>query len=106
MGLIPLSDASRRPNRMPVVTASLIAVNVFVFLLELTGGDAFVTKWALIPADIVPGPHLVTILTSMFMHASWSHIIGNMLFLWAFGPAREDLMNRPRYRAFYLPGWL
>src|SRR5437016_3431037 len=106
MGLIPLSDASRRPNRMPVVTASIIAVNVFVFLLELTGGDAFVTKWALIPADIVAGRHLVTILTSMFMHASWSHIIGNMVFLWAFGPEIEDLMDRPRYLVFYLLGGL
>ena len=106
MGLIPLSDASRRPNRMPVVTASIIAVNVFVFLLELTGGDAFVTKWALIPADIVAGQHLVTILTSMFMHASWSHIIGNMVFLWAFGPEIEDLMDRPRYLVFYLLGGL
>jgi len=106
MGLIPLSDASRRPNRMPIVTASIIAVNVFVFLLELTGGDAFVTKWALIPADIVAGRHLVTILTSMFMHASWSHIIGNMVFLWAFGPEIEDLMDRPRYLVFYLLGGL
>src|SRR5436309_3082996 len=106
MGLIPLSDASRRPNRMPVVTASIIAVNVFVFLLELTGGDAFVTKWALIPANIVAGRHLVTILTSMFMHASWSHIIGNMVFLWAFGPEIEDLMDRPRYLVFYLLGGL
>src|SRR3989442_10509698 len=91
---------------MPVVTASIIAVNVFVFLLELTGGDAFVTKWALIPADIVAGQHLVTILTSMFMHASWSHIIGNMVFLWAFGPEIEDLMDRPRYLVFYLLGGL
>ncbi len=106
MGLIPLSDASRRPNRIPVVTASIITVNVIVFLLELTGGDAFVTKFALVPADIVAGRHLVTILTSMFMHASWSHIIGNMVFLWAFGPEIEDLMDRPRYLVFYLLGGL
>src|SRR5439155_23379054 len=106
MGLIPLSDASRRPNRMPVVTASIIAVNVFVFLLELTGGDAFVTKWALIPADIVTGRHLVTILTAMFMHGSWSHIIGNMVFLWAFGPEIYVAMGPGRYLLFYLLGGL
>src|SRR5437773_6071113 len=106
MGLIPLSDASRRPNRMPVVTASIIAVNVFVFLLELTGGDAFVTKWALIPATIVAARHLVTILTSISMHASWSRILGNLVFLWAFGPEIEDLMDRPRYLVFYLLGGL
>jgi len=106
MGVIPLSDASRRPYRMPVVTASIIAVNVFVFLLELLGGDAFVTKWSLIPADIVAGHHLITILTSIFMHGSWSHILGNMVFLWAFGPEIEDLMDRPRYLVFYLLGGL
>src|SRR5881628_2420978 len=88
---------------MPVVTASLIAVNVFVFLLELTGGDAFVTKWALIPADIVAGRHLVTILTSMFMHASWSHIIGNMVFLWAFGPEIETWCSI--WSGAWLPCW-
>jgi membrane associated rhomboid family serine protease len=106
MGVIPLSDASRRPSRFAVVTAAIIAVNVIVFLLELTGGDAFVTKWALVPADIVARRHLVTILASMFMHASWLHIIGNMVFLWAFGPEIEDLMDRPRYLVFYLLGGL
>ena len=106
MGVIPLSDSSRRPYRIPVVTGSIIAVNAFVFLLELLGGDAFVTKWSLIPADIVAGHHLFTILSSIFMHASWSHIIGNMVFLWAFGPEIEDLMGRQRYLVFYLLGGL
>ena len=106
MGLIPLSDASRRPNRFPVVTAWIIAVNAAVFLLELTGGDAFVTRWSLVPADIVAGHHLVTIVTSIFMHGSVSHIVGNMVFLWAFGPEIEDLMGRPQYLVFYLLGGL
>src|SRR5215472_6850374 len=48
----------------------------------------------------------ITILTAMFMHGSWSHIIGNMVFLWAFGPAVEDMMNPRRYVAFYLLGGL
>lgn len=102
MGVIPLTDASRRPSRMPVVTASIIAVNVVVFLLELLGGEAFVTAWSLVPADIVAGRHLITILTSMFMHGSVSHIVGNMVFLWAFGPEMEDLMTPRRYLVFYL----
>jgi membrane associated rhomboid family serine protease len=106
MGVIPLSDASRRPYRIPVVTATIIAVNAFVFVLELIGGDAFVTRWSLIPADIVAGRHLETILTSIFMHGSFSHIIGNMVFLWAFGPEIEDLMGRPQYLVFYLLGGL
>jgi membrane associated rhomboid family serine protease len=81
-------------------------VNGFVFVLELMGGDAFVAKWSLIPAEIVAGHHWITILTAMFMHGSWSHIIGNMVFLWAFGPEIEDAMNPLRYAAFYLLGGL
>ena len=55
MGIIPLSDASRRPARFPFVTALIIVVNVLAFLLELASGDAFVIRWAVIPADIVAG---------------------------------------------------
>ncbi|MGO9265364.1 MAG: rhomboid family intramembrane serine protease [Candidatus Binataceae bacterium] len=101
-GMIPLTDASRRPGRFPVVTTAIILVNVFVFVLELMGGDAFVDQWSVIPAEIVAGHHWVTIVTAMFMHASWMHIIGNMVFLWAFGPEVEDAMRRPQYSAFYL----
>ena len=105
-GLIPLSDASRRPVRLPVVTAFTIVVNVFVFLLELMRGDAFVMQWSAIPAQIISGHHWITIFTAMFMHGSWSHIIGNMIFLWAFGPEIEDAMGRGRYLLFYLAGGL
>src|SRR5437667_2071340 len=106
MGVIPLTDVSRRPARFPVMTASIIAVNALVFLLELIRGETFVTSWSVIPAGIVAGHHLITILTAMFMHASWSHILGNMIFLWAFGPEVEDLMSRRGYLAFYLLGGL
>jgi rhomboid family protein len=105
-GLIPLTDASRRPVRVPVVTGLIILVNIVVFGMELAYGDPFVMRWAAIPAQIVSGGHWITILTAMFMHASWSHIIGNMIFLWAFGPEVEDAMGRGRYLAFYLLGGL
>src|SRR5271157_2144907 len=103
-GLIPLGDASRRPTRIPIVTILIILVNGFVFVQELMGGDAFVTTWSAVPAQIFSGHHWITILTAMFMHASWSHIIGNMIFLWAFGPEIEDSMGRWRYLVFYLVG--
>jgi membrane associated rhomboid family serine protease len=103
-GLIPLSDASRRPTQLPVVTACIIVANVAVFLLELSRGDAFVMRWSAIPAQITAGHHWITILTAMFMHGSWSHIIGNMIFLWAFAPEIEDAMGRVRYLVFYLTG--
>ncbi len=105
-GLIPLSDASRRPARIPVVTVFIILVNAFVFVLELMNGESFVTQWSAIPAQIVSGHHWITILTAMFMHGSWSHIIGNMIFLWAFAPEIEDAMGRGRYLVFYLLGGL
>jgi membrane associated rhomboid family serine protease len=105
-GMIPLGDVTRRPSRVPVVTIFIILVNVFVFVRELMGGDAFVNAWSAIPAQIVSGHHWITILTAMFMHASWSHIIGNMIFLWAFAPEIEDAMGRGRYLVFYLVGGL
>ena len=101
-GMIPFGDASRRPRRSPVVTTAIIAVNALVFVLELTGGDAFVQKWSVIPADIVAGQHWITILTAMFMHGGWLHILGNMVFLHAFGPEVEDAMGRVSYLAFYV----
>ncbi|HEY1873482.1 MAG TPA: rhomboid family intramembrane serine protease [Steroidobacteraceae bacterium] len=104
MMLIPLTDASRRPTRFPAVTAGIIALNALMFVFELAGGETFVKSWAVVPADIVAGRHWITILTAMFMHGSWSHIIGNMIFLWAFGPEVEDLMGRGRYLAFYVLG--
>jgi membrane associated rhomboid family serine protease len=102
--MIPLGDESRRPVAFPVVTAAIIALNGVVFLLELANGDAFVTRWSVIPAQVSAGHNLITILTSTFLHASWSHIIGNMVFLWAFGPEMEDAMGPFRYLAFYLSG--
>lgn len=106
MSVIPLTDVSRRPASFPAVTAFIILVNALVFALELFAGDAFVTRWSLVPANIVAGKDWITILTAMFMHGSWSHILGNMVFLWAFGPEIEDLMGRSRYLVFYLLGGL
>lgn len=102
--MIPLWDASRRPVNFPWVTALLIALNALAFFFELQGGEDFATHWAAIPADITTGHRPETLLTSMFLHAGWAHIIGNMIFLWAFGPEIEDIMNPWRYLAFYLIG--
>jgi len=105
-GMVPLGDASRRPAHIPVVTVLIILVNAFVFVQELVGGDTFVSNWSAIPAQVTSGHHWITILTAMFMHASWSHIIGNMIFLWAFAPEIEDAMGPGRYLVFYMVGGL
>src|ERR1039458_487574 len=103
-GMIPLGAASRRTARWPVVTVGLIAVNAWVFVLELMYGQRFVYGHSVIPARIAAGHGWGTILTAMFLHAGWLHIIGNMVFFWAFGPAMEEAMGRFRFLAFYLVG--
>ena len=102
--MLPLKDASRRPLHFPVATVSIIGLNFIVFFFELTGGDPFINRWSLVPADIVAGRNWITILTAMFMHAGWEHILGNMLFFWVFGPGIEDAMGSVRYTVFYLLG--
>jgi membrane associated rhomboid family serine protease len=84
----------------------LIGANGAVFIRELLHGEAFVVQWSVVPADIVAGHHWITLLTGMFLHGSWSHLLGNMVFLWAFGPEIEDAMNPGRYAAFYVLGGL
>jgi membrane associated rhomboid family serine protease len=103
-GMIPLGDASRRTSRWPLITVLLIALNVYMFFRELMYGDAFVLYWSVVPREIVSGQGWITLLTAMFMHASWSHIVGNMVFFWAFGPTIEDAMGRWKFLLFYLIG--
>jgi rhomboid family protein len=103
-GLIPLGDASRRPRGFAVATTAIILLNVYVFLKELMLGDAFVSAWSAVPSRITHGHHWITLLTSMFMHGSWMHIIGNMIYLWAFGREIEDAMGSARFLFFYLAG--
>ena len=103
-GLIPLGDASRPPTRFAIVTVLIILLNIYVFLQELAFGDRFVWMWSVIPVRIMHGHRLITLLTSMFMHASWMHIIGNMIYLWAFGREMENAMGRIRFLVFYLSG--
>jgi membrane associated rhomboid family serine protease len=103
-GFVPLGDASRPPGRIAPVTILIILVNAYVFLQELTYGNRFVRAWSVIPVHVIHGSHTITLVTSMFMHAGWMHIIGNMVYLWAFGRAIEDAMGSFRYLFFYLIG--
>lgn len=104
--MIPLSDTDRRPVNFPIMTLLIIVVNFIVFFFELAGGDDFISRWALVPAHITAGMDWITLLTAMFLHAGWEHILGNMVFLWAFGPEVEDTMGPVKYLAFYLLGGL
>jgi membrane associated rhomboid family serine protease len=110
--MIPLGDVDRRLLRFPIATALIILANAAVFVLELAGGDAFINRWSLVPADVTAGRNMVTILTAMFLHAGLVHILGNMVFLWVFGLEIEDVMGaflitypRDRIRTVLLFGW-
>ena len=99
--MIPLRDSL--PSRStPVVTIAIIAINVFVFLHEWTMDDFtrnhFIAQYALVPRRF----EAIDILTSMFMHSGWLHLIGNMWFLWIYGDNVEDILGRFKYILFYL----
>ena len=104
--MLPIGDDNSDRRTFPFVTYALIAINVLVFvLLELPQGDnldAFLTRWGTIPAQIVAGNGLITLITSMFLHAGWLHIGSNMLFLWIFGDNVEDAFGHVLYLIFYL----
>lgn len=102
--MLPIGDDDRFRRTTPVVTYILIALNVAFFLVELSSGDAFVEKWAFIPSQFManPGGEFLTLFTSMFMHAGWLHLGGNMLYLWIFGDNVEDRFGRGRFLIFYL----
>jgi rhomboid family protein len=104
--MIPLKDIDRKPSRFPAVTTLIIGVNSLVFLLELVNGPTFIARWSYNPLEIISGRNWITILTAMFIHGGWLHIIGNMIFFWAFGPEIEDIMGRARFLVFYLSGGL
>jgi membrane associated rhomboid family serine protease len=102
--MFPIGDDDSQRRTLPVVTYALIALNVLFFLVELNGGDQFIKEWAFIPArfSAEPASNAVTLLTSMFMHGSWLHLFGNMLFLWIFGDNVEDRFGHLQFLIFYL----
>jgi rhomboid family protein len=102
--VIPLNDIDRRPLTFPVITALIIAINTIVFLLELLKGSNFILRWSFVPYDVTTGKTFVTIITAMFMHGGVLHILGNMVYLWAFGPEIEDFLGKAMYISFYLAG--
>lgn len=116
--MFPIGDQNRHGHITPVVNYVLIAINIAVFLYQITLPDpqtarscaetvaatvqGFVCQYGVVPAEIVGGQDLFTLLTSMFVHGGWAHIIGNMAFLWVFGDNVEDAFGHLGYLVFYL----
>jgi membrane associated rhomboid family serine protease len=123
--VLPLGDL-QKTQIVPVVTYGLIAINVLVFLLQQDQGDEFTLAFAATPWEIThnqdipeaaqplvqvahspcPIPVRWTLLTSMFLHGSWMHLIGNMLYLWIVGDNVEEVLGPFRYLVVYLASGL
>jgi membrane associated rhomboid family serine protease len=102
--VFPIGDDDSSERTVPIVTYALIILNVLFFLVEQSGGEAFLEKWAFVPSRFVahPAADFPTLFTSMFMHAGWLHLGGNMLYLWIFGDNVEDRFGHAKFLAFYL----
>jgi len=102
--MFPIGDGDSARRTIPLVTYALIALNVLFFFVELSGGDAFIGKWAFVPRRFLANPagDFLTLFTSMFMHAGWVHLGGNMLYLWIFGDNVEDRFGHGKFIIFYL----
>lgn len=109
--MIPLKDINPSRTR-PYVTWVLIALNVVAFLFELLLDqmgylDTLIYSAGVVPATISSAPlplGVPTLFTSMFLHGGWTHLLGNMLYLWIFGDNIEDRMGHGRFLVFYLLG--
>ncbi len=115
--MIPIGDDNSDSTRMAIVNYVLIAINilVFIFLQGMGGNEKFTYAFSTVPAEILTGkdittglleptpvPVYFTLITSMFMHGGWAHLLGNMLFLWVFGDNIENRLGPIRYLIFYL----
>jgi rhomboid family protein len=103
--MIPLRD-TYRTNKTPVATACIIALNVLVFLYQVSldpfSANEFVMNYAVVPARLQP----LDLITSMFLHGGWMHLIGNMWFLWIFGDNVEEALGEFKYILLYLASGL
>jgi membrane associated rhomboid family serine protease len=113
--MLPLREVRDRsvPRRPAVVITTLVIVNLLAFVVEqamIGGGDTrFPFEWGLVPRVLTgsdPAHGALTLLTSMFLHTGWMHLLGNLWFLFLFGPAVEDALGHARFAALYLLGGL
>ncbi|MGI8893751.1 MAG: rhomboid family intramembrane serine protease [Bacteroidia bacterium] len=108
--MIPIGDDKLHGARTPFLCWIFIAVNVFAFFHELSMSDeelnAFILEYGVIPVDILNGENYKSLITSMFLHGGWMHLIGNMLFLYVFGDNIEAVKGHAGFLVFYILGGL
>ncbi len=102
--LFPIGDDQVQGGSFPIFSYSFIALNVLVFFLQLSQEGNLVCEYGTIPNEIVNGQDYYTLLTNMFLHGGWMHLIGNMLFLWVFADNIEATVGNIPFLVFYVMG--
>lgn len=121
--IFPIGDDQVKGGSKPIFSYAFIAINIAVFVLLQLGNEAFTYANSAVPYEIMTGtdvvtqqgaiPHFegptpiyLTLLSSIFMHGGWMHLIGNMVFLWVFADNIESTVGSRRFVIFYLLGGL
>ena len=104
--IFPIGDTQVTGGYKPIFSYAFIALNVVVWFLQLSTPGNLICDWAVIPNNITGGRELPTLITSMFMHGGWMHLIGNMLFLWVFADNIESRIGSFWFVIFYIIGGL
>ncbi|MCB0651411.1 MAG: rhomboid family intramembrane serine protease [Saprospiraceae bacterium] len=108
--IFPIGDDQVRNGHFPYLSYGFIALNVLIYIWQSSMPyevyDQFIYHYGAIPGEITQGVDLYTLLTSAFLHASWMHLIGNMVFLWVFADNIEATIGSRRFLVFYLIGIL
>ena len=108
--VFPIGDDQVKGGYFPLFSYSFIVLNVLIFVyqasLGIEAGNHFIMTLGAIPAEIMNGQDQFTLFTSMFLHGSWMHLIGNMLFLWIFADNIEATIGPFRFLIFYIAGGL
>ena len=104
----PIGDVNLTKGHKPFLTYLILVINVVVFIYQVglspSAQIAFVNEFGAIPREIVQGRDLFTLVTSIFLHGGWMHLLGNMLFLWVFADNIEGTLGYGRFILFYLVG--
>ena len=104
--IFPVGDDQVEGGFKPLFSYSFIAINIVIFLLQISVNGNLICDFASIPDNILNGNSLHTLITSMFLHGGWMHLIGNMLFLWIFADNIEATIGNFNFLFFYVMGGL
>ncbi len=104
--IFPIGDTQVKRGYFPLFAYGFILLNVLVWFFQLQYAELAICRYGSIPRDILNGKNEINLLTSMFMHGGWAHLLGNMLFLWVFADNIEATIGSWKFVLFYLLGGL